>query len=183
MNNSNENIVDKKKNTSSFWTNFFKSPLEKEDLIDVLLSMPPFEKLNKRYLNLLLKIIHTRTYQENEFIFRQDDPGIALYIIRKGSVIIKRTEEESDERILAEFERGDFFGDMALLEGEYRSASAIAKEKTKLAVIFKPDLDEFINKYPNQGIFILRGIAQIIALRLRVLNKEFYDLYKQLKKE
>ena len=45
---------------SNFWTNLFKTPTEKEDLETVLKSMPPFEKLSKKYIHLLSKIIHNR---------------------------------------------------------------------------------------------------------------------------
>jgi CRP-like cAMP-binding protein len=80
--------------------------------------------------------------------------------------------------------RGDFFGELALLDDEIRSGTAIALEQTSLAVIFKPDLDEFIERYPKAGIKILRGISTIISTRLRKLNDEYFSLYiKNIKKE
>ncbi len=82
---------------------------------------------------------------------------------------------------LATFSKGDFFGELAMIDGEKRSASAIAETDTRLAVIFKPDIDEFIDKYPKKGIKILQGIAHIVAIRLRALNEEYFSLQNESK--
>jgi CRP-like cAMP-binding protein len=87
------------------------------------------------------------------------------------------------KKILATFSKGDFFGELALVDGEKRSASAIAKTECKVSVIFKPDLDEFIEKYPRKGIKILTGISSMIALRLRKLNEDYFDLQYNLPDE
>lgn len=77
---------------------------------------------------------------------------------------------------MAALSKGDFFGELALVDGEKRSASAIAKTDCKVSVIFKPDLDEFIEKYPRKGIKILTGISSMIALRLRAINEDYFNL-------
>ncbi len=68
-----------------------------------------------------------------------------------------------------------------MIDGETRSASAIANTDTRLAVIFKPDLDEFIDKYPKKGIKILEGVAHIVTVRLRTLNEEYFNLQNESK--
>ena len=80
------------------------------------------------------------------------------------------------------FSKGDFFGELAMVDGEKRSASAVAKTDVRAAVIFKPDLDEFIEKYPKKGIKILFGISKIIAARLRLLDQDFFSLQSKNKK-
>lgn len=165
------------KNITSYWTNFFKPPHNKTDIESVLSSMPPFKKLSPKYLKLLMKIVHHRDYQTDEPIFYEGDPGVGLFIIKEGSVKIVLQCENEKNRVLANFERGDFFGDMALLEETARSATAVATSDTSLAVICKPDLDEFIDRHPAQGVNILRGLSQIIAARLRILNRDYTELY------
>jgi CRP/FNR family cyclic AMP-dependent transcriptional regulator len=161
---------------SSFWANIFHQPDEKSDLRISLSSIPLFESFGKRDLSFLLHIIHNRTYLAGEFIFYQGDPGIGLYLIRDGEVQIIREDEAGNQIILATFSKGDFFGELALVDGEKRSASAIAITDVRAAVIFKPDLDEFILKYPKKGINILNGISQIVVRRLRSLNEDFFSL-------
>ncbi len=163
---------------SSFWANLFKTPTEKSELEEVLLSMPPFKYLSNKNIKLLMKVIHNRIYAANEYIFFQGDPGIGLYLIIRGEILI--TEEIDGERFdLAMLTRGDFFGELALLDEEKRSASAIALKDSQLAVIFKPDLDEFVETHSKVGIQILRGISQIIATRLRNLNQDYFTLYNK----
>ncbi|RPI69231.1 MAG: cyclic nucleotide-binding domain-containing protein, partial [Ignavibacteriales bacterium] len=129
----------------------------------------------------LLNIIHTRKYLSGEYIFYQGDPGIGLYLINEGEVVIQRTNESGEIIPLATFMEGDFFGELALVDGEKRSASAIAKTNCVLSVIFKPDLDEFIEAYPRKGIKILQGISQIVAVRLRKLNEDHFALQNKLR--
>jgi len=163
---------------SSFWTNLFKNPTEKSELEEVLLSMPPFKNLSNKNIKLLMKVLHNRIYAANEYIFYQGDPGIGLYLIIRGEISI--TEEIDGERFdLALLTRGDFFGELALLDDEKRSASAIALKDSQLAVIFKPDLDEFVETHSKDGIQILRGISQIVATRLRNLNQDYFTLYNK----
>lgn len=161
---------------NSFWANIFNPPTEKVDLEKSLQTIPLFKLLGKRDITNLSRIIHNRNYLAGEYIFYQGDPGIGLYIIREGEVSISRDEDEKDKITLATFSKGDFFGELAMIDGETRSASAIANSDTRLAVIFKPDLDEFIDKYPKKGIKILEGIAHIVAIRLRALNEEYLTL-------
>jgi len=163
---------------SSFWANLFKTPTETSDLEEVLLSIPPFKKLSGKHIKLLMKLIHNRVYTTNEYVFYQSDPGIALYIIIKGEILI--TLDEMGERFdLALLGRGDFFGELALLDEEKRSASAISLKESQVAVIFKPDLDDFASSYPKEGVEIMKGLSLIIATRLRNLNQDYFSLYNK----
>lgn len=175
-----ENIYDTP-TKSSFWANLFKTPTEKSDIEEVLRSMLPFKNLTKNHIELLIKLIHNRAYTTNEYIFYQNDPGIGLYIIIKGEVLITQESQDNERYDLAKLGRGDFFGELALLDEERRSASAIALKDSQLAVIFKPDLDEFVEANPKEGVKILRGISQIITTRLRNLNHDYFELYNKLK--
>ncbi|MBT8379192.1 MAG: cyclic nucleotide-binding domain-containing protein [Ignavibacteria bacterium] len=171
-------MMDENKKTvhSSFWSNIFNPPTETTELSASLKAIPLFKDLGKRDLSNLIGIIHDRNYLAGEYIFYQGDPGIGLYLIREGEVSVNRTNDAGSEIVLATFSKGDFLGELALVDGEKRSASAVAKTDTRLSVIFKPDLDEFIEKYPKKGIKILQGIAEIAAVRLRTLNEDYFSL-------
>ncbi|MCW8803356.1 MAG: cyclic nucleotide-binding domain-containing protein [Ignavibacteriaceae bacterium] len=176
-------MTDENKKTihSSFWANIFHTPTETDELVKSLQTIPLFKSLTNKSITGLLGIIHDRNYIAGEYIFYQADPGIGLYLIREGEVLISRENENGDKITLAVFHKGDFFGELALVDSEKRSASAIANSDTKLSVIFKPDLDEFIEKYPKKGIKILQGIAEITAVRLRTLNEDYFNLRNEKK--
>ncbi len=176
MANKNGNVVH-----SSVWSNIFNTPTEKSDLEKSLQAIPMFKELSKKDLSLVSKLINNRSYIAGEYIFSQGDPGLGLYIIRNGEVTIKKFTSENEGLLLATLFKGDFFGELALIDGEKRSASAIAKTDTKIAVIFKPDLDEFIEKYPQKGIKILKGVLQIITYRLRKMDDDFLSIKEQQK--
>lgn len=167
---------------SSFWANLFKPPTDKSDLFEILSTIPMFEELSRRDLSTLFNIIHNRSYIKGEYIFHQADPGIGMYIIREGEVRIERKLTSGESVSLAKFKSGDFFGELALVDDEKRSASAIADTDSKVAVIFKPDLDEFISHFPKKGIKILQGISHVTAVRLRQVNEENIKLQSTIKK-
>ncbi len=162
---------------SSFWTNFFKTPQQKDTLSKVFLSNPIFSNLKQKDIDSLIKLMHSRVYQSGEYIFLQGDPGIGLYFVIEGEVKIITNLGNKKKYTLVELTQGDFFGELALLNDENRSASALAATDAKIAVIFKPDLDEFIDRFPQKGISILRGISQVLATRLKNMNEDFFNLY------
>ena len=160
---------------SSFWANLFKPSAQKRENELTLGLYPPFQVLGRKDLSILSNIIHNRQYIAGEYIFKQGDPGIGLYIIKEGEVDITYADKEGQILRIASFSKGDFFGEMALVDGAKRNASAIAKKDVKLVVIFKPDLDNFIEKYPKKGIKILQGVTLIITTRLRKLDEDFLN--------
>ncbi|MGE5430532.1 MAG: Crp/Fnr family transcriptional regulator [Syntrophomonadaceae bacterium] len=162
---------------SSFFSNLFKTPAEKNSLLDLFTSTPPFQSFNARDVDLLMPILHNRIYAANEYIFFQDDPGTAFYFIEEGEVALEMTFKDGKKLNAGHYKKGDFFGELAMLENEKRYASAVAVKDCKLVVIFKPDLDEYIDKYPKKGIKILRGIADIFAHRFRQLNQDYFNFF------
>jgi CRP-like cAMP-binding protein len=162
---------------SNFWANLFKTPASRNDMETVLHTMPPFKDLSRKDIQTFSEIIHFRDYAEVELIFAQGDPGVGMYIVYSGEVIIEKKHDDGNKYILAKFQKGDFFGELAMLDEDTRSASAISIKESKVAVIFKPDLDSYIEKYPQKGIKILRGMLVIIASRLKSLNQDFVSLY------
>lgn len=165
---------------SSFWSNLFKRSLKESEMVEILQEMPPFSELKNNQLLELISLMHNRQYVSGEHIFHQDDPGIGLYIINQGEVHVEFTTPRGRKITLADFKRGDFFGELALLDGDKRSASAIAKTDCKVSVLFKPDLDLIIQKNHKEGLLILQGIIKIVATRLRHLDHEYFSLYEQL---
>jgi CRP-like cAMP-binding protein len=165
---------------SSFWGNMFKTSPGKSELLTVLKDIPPFNELKNSFLKQFIKQLHLRNYIAGEYVFYQGDPGVGLYIIHEGEVQIEYLTPAKKKIIQTNLSKGDFFGELALLDGEKRSSSAIAKTDCKIAVIFKPDLDELIAQSPKDGVAILWGISKIVTLRLRNLNNDYLLLQDKL---
>ena len=94
--------------------------------IKLLASVPIFSELTSLELEELSFRMSRQRYKKNNMILMEDEFGDTFFIISKGIVKITRISEEGREVILAMLGEGDFFGEMSLLDGETRSANAIA---------------------------------------------------------
>lgn len=107
----------------------------------------------------------TGNYSAGETIFRQGDLGTDMFIIQEGEVhIIKNINGAS--HILSKLEKGDFFGEMALLENLPRTADAIAVTDVRTLIINGTRFDEMLRKNPEVAVRIIRKYSQ----RLRDAN-------------
>lgn len=154
-----------------------KGKSEKKDrkerkVAPILGRVPIFSTLTKRELRSVAFIVHLREYQPGEHIFYQNDPGLGMYVIEKGDVLIKIVDKDGNEKELATMQAGDFFGELALLDESPRSAFAIAKTECSLIGFFRPDLFELIKENADAGIKILLKLAEIIGERLRAISRE-----------
>lgn len=172
--------MEQEKVHSSFWSSIFKSTSQKNDLKDFLTKVPLFQHLNNKDILLLLSYVHHRSFLSGESIFNQGDPGVGIYLIINGEVKIERTSLDGRSIKLADLHKGDFFGELALIDNEKRSASAIATSDLDVAVIFKPDLDEFVSKYPKKGLVILKNLNLLISQKLRNVNEENFNFYTEV---
>ncbi len=107
----------------------------------------------------------TATFPAGELIFGQGDLGTDMFIIQEGEVdIVKHIGNES--HLLSHLEKGDFFGEMALMEAAPRTADAVAKSDVKVLVINGSRFDEMLRKNPEIAVRIIRKYSK----RLREAN-------------
>jgi CRP-like cAMP-binding protein len=168
----------------SLWGNIFKKNAEgEEDTLHTLKNVPIFSELSKGELKIIERIVHPRKYQKEEVVFNEGEPGVGMYIIQKGSIGIRLKTADGSEREIAVLKDGDFFGELALLDEEPRSAAAVAKESTQLLGFFHPDLFELLEEKPKLGNKIILKLAQIIGERLRHTNREVQKLRAQVSEQ
>jgi CRP/FNR family transcriptional regulator, cyclic AMP receptor protein len=151
---------------------------KKEPVVEALLKrIPIFEDLSKRELMAVERILHQRDYVPEEIIFREDEPGLGMYMIESGRVSIL---SESAKLKIAEFSDGAFFGEISLLDDAPRSASAVATTSCRIYGLFRPDLFSLIERDPKLGLKIILHLASLIAQRLRDTNKRAFAFNEQL---
>ncbi|MCD6335437.1 MAG: cyclic nucleotide-binding domain-containing protein [Candidatus Latescibacteria bacterium] len=162
---------------NAFWSNIFKKKPEAEkSLSDILKSIPIFSGLSGSELKKVEQIVHLRNYRDQEVIFRQNEPGVGMYVIRSGEVDIVYDWGKPSARTLAHLETGDFFGEMALLDETPRSASAVAMEPSELIGFFRPDLLDLIERNPRLGVKIILPLSKLLGERLRRTNEKLQAL-------
>jgi len=168
---------------NALWRNLFSQRVVRKGTVEEVLSkVPAFANLAPRELKEVAAIVHKREYRSGEPVFYQGDPGLGMYIVKDGEVSIVIQGKDGNERELALFSDGDFFGELALLDESPRSANAVCKTECTLIGFFRPDLFELIEKNTTLGIKIVLKLAEIVAQRLRHTDKELSKVKSQLER-
>jgi uncharacterized membrane protein len=127
--------------------------------IDTLRQVPLFESLDNEAASKLCHLLESLDCKAGTSLFRAGDEGDAMYLIERGKVRICVRATDEREVTLTELVRGDFFGEMALLDGQRRSADAIVAEDARLAVLSREHFLSFVRSSPNVGLEMLTALA------------------------
>ncbi len=161
----------------SLWANIFKARCrESEETLALLGQVPLFAGLRKGELRDLERLVHRRLFREGEVVFWEGEPGVGMYIVQRGEVGIYKEYGKRGQKELARLDAGDFFGEMALLEGDCRSATAVARGETCLFGLIHPDLFHLFRRRPQLGVKLLSALGDVLARRLRRTDQELQRL-------
>ena len=143
------------------------TPTPLEMTLDAIRSVPLFASLDDNAASELRALLRTREADAETTLFQAGDDGDAMYLIESGRVRIAVTDEDQRQIVLAELARGDFFGEMAIIDGKQRSADATVIEPAKLAVLSR---DSFLKFIRNNPIVALEMLSATFS-RLRHTDK------------
>ena len=127
--------------------------------IDTLRLVPLFESLDDEAARHLCQLLQSIDCKAKTSLFRAGDEGDAMYLIERGKVRISMQATDGRHMTLTELGRGDFFGEMALLDGERRSADAIVAEDARLAVLSREHFLSFVRSSPDVALELLTALA------------------------
>ena len=127
--------------------------------IDTLRQVPLFESLDNEAAGELCHLLEGLDSKTGTCLFRAGDEGDAMYVIERGKVRICVRTTQGHELTLTELGRGDFFGEMALLDGKRRSADAVIAEDARLAVLSREHFLSFVRSSPNVALELLAALA------------------------
>lgn len=168
---------------NGFWDNIFRKAKNNENnVLDLLKGIPILDELSKEELKEFERIAHHRHFEPNEHIFWEGEPGVGMYIIKKGVVKIYKTSSDGKNEELATLKDGDFFGELALLDDSPRSASAVAMEACHILGFFMPEFFSVLERKPRLGLKVTIKLAKIIGKRLRVTSTELQSVAGKLLK-
>jgi len=128
-------------------------------LVETLSEVPLFAGLTSQDLELVSQRVRQRRYRQGDTIFRRDDPGVALYIILSGKIKIHNDTADGGEIIITLLSAGDFFGELACIDGDERSADATTLELTELLMLTREDMHDIIQRHPRLGLNLLVTVA------------------------
>jgi CRP-like cAMP-binding protein len=130
-----------------------------EQTIEMLQRVPFFSGIRYQDLVTLASLCRPRTYRARQVIFHRGDPGDTLYIVQSGQVKIVLLSAKGDEMVLTLFRSGDFFGELSLLDGLPRSATAAAVETTLLLSVSRPEFQRVLHEAPPMAEQIIGALT------------------------
>jgi CRP/FNR family transcriptional regulator, cyclic AMP receptor protein len=140
--------------------------------IDFLRGHPAFRQLPTNALDQIRSYGVRKQVQRGALIFAKGDPGSSVMAVLDGSVRISVSTINGYEVVLAQVSRGDVFGELAVIDGQPRSANATAVENCELMVIERRNFLPFILSYPEVAIKLL----ELVSARLRQSNEQIEDV-------
>jgi CRP/FNR family cyclic AMP-dependent transcriptional regulator len=159
--------------------------------LEVLKNIPMFHHLGTEELTGLAQLLRERRFPRGGIIVSQGDPGDALFLIGQGEVKVAVFAEDGREVILSVLAAGGFFGEMALLDDEPRSAHVIAMTDATLLQLRREDFRARLRGSPELGISLLRELSRrlrradetIAGLALLDVNGRIAQLLLELARE
>lgn len=150
-------------------------------ILESLATIPFFGGLDPVALERVASGMRSRRFRRGEVIFHVGDPGDALFVIVSGDVKISLPSETGDEAILATIGPGGVFGELALLDGAPRSASATALSVTETVVLPRDRFRELIATEAGVRDALLASIAgELRRLTTHVEELHFLDITGRL---
>jgi CRP-like cAMP-binding protein len=130
-----------------------------EQIIEMLRKVPFFSGVRRQDLVSLANLCRPKTYRARQVIFHRGDPGDTLYIVQSGQVKIVLLSAKGEEMVLALFQSGDFFGELSLLDGLPRSASATAVQTTVLLSVSRMEFQRVLRETPAMAEQVIGALT------------------------
>ncbi|MBA7599301.1 hypothetical protein ES703_06332 [subsurface metagenome] len=135
-----------------------------------------FQYLDDNELEHILNIASAKIYKEEAVIFNEGEKGDAFYVVLKGSVRISTVVPGVGEEALAVLKKGNYFGEMALIDNAPRSASAVANEDTVLLKITDANFRNLLVKDRKLAYKLLWGLVKTFSKRLRETDNKLKNI-------
>jgi CRP/FNR family transcriptional regulator len=137
-------------------------------MIDFLKTVPLFANAPERALTIAASVMQRRVFEPQTVVFQEGDRGEALYIMAAGLVKLSKVDLGGHEKTLALLQAPEFFGEMALIGSETRSATALTLSEVEAYLLFADDFRKMIENFPSVSL----NLTATLASRLRGMDDE-----------
>jgi len=144
------------------------SPSRKKEALESLRAIPLFSRVRDADLEDVASHLIERRFPKHSTVVEEGMTGDYMYVIREGRVKVTKASDDGREKIMNFLEKGSFFGDMALLTGELRSASVKTLEPSRLLALSRRDFIELIRQSPDLALAVIEELTN----RLRETNEQ-----------
>lgn len=137
---------------------------------EVLQQSRLFEGLLPEELEMLAELLQQEDFAAGDVVFEQGQVGEALYLLAEGAMDVVRKSDDGRQHVIATLDAPNFFGEMSLIDKEYRSATIQAKTDSILLRLTNKNLHSFARVYKNGFTLVVINIARVLSARLRETN-------------
>jgi CRP/FNR family cyclic AMP-dependent transcriptional regulator len=142
-------------------------PATTGEIVELLERVPLFSGLANEDLEPLAEVAVPRSFAGGVVVFREGDEGDTCYIVRSGRARAVREHSDGRSITLAHFREGDIFGELAMFEGEHRSATVETIQDTEVLAIFAGDMRRLVERRPALAVKLIAALGR----RLRHTNE------------
>jgi CRP-like cAMP-binding protein len=161
--------------------------METSDVLAKLQEIPLFTEIkdNSEFMEQLLRISRVKNFSRDDCIIREGEVGDEMFIVLTGGVEIRKKTRAGDDYTVVRLkaEGNVFFGELALIDDDTRSATVIATEDSSFIVIDKKSFLALGNQHPQIGLPITRAISRRVASSLRKTTEDMLTLFDALVNE
>jgi CRP-like cAMP-binding protein len=147
------------------WIRWARDP-EHRRRVAILRAAPVFSGLPRRLLGRLATRFFEKAYAAGDVVFREGDPGRALFVVDEGAVAVSRAAPEGDQ-VIRTLGPGACFGEMALIDDFPRSATVRATAPARLLILYKTDFDALIEGHVRIALAVQRNLLHMLAAYVR----------------
>jgi len=138
--------------------------------LSVISRSPLFEMLSNQELEYVADLSRPKRLTAGQTLFDEGELGDSLYVIVAGEIEILRRDATGEQKVIAVLNAPEFFGEMSLIDKEYRSASVRARSEAELLQLSAENLTTFRKQYRDGFTFMVINIARVLSSRLREAN-------------
>jgi CRP/FNR family transcriptional regulator, cyclic AMP receptor protein len=156
--------------------NINESQNHSDRLIDIIMDIPFFEKLNNRELATVAKYVNYFEISKGEILFKEGDPGDSVCFVVKGRLdVYKKASTPGKQVKIASVTKKRSIGEMAVIDEYTRSATVRACSDACIVSLTKSGFDALLQENPKIGAAILKKIATLVSMNLRSTSSRLAD--------
>jgi len=141
-----------------------------------------FAGLSNKVIEEIKKSCRIRRYNEGKILFFKGEKANSFFIVLNGEIKIIRTSDSGREKILKKMKKGDFFGEMGIIEEKQRSATAVVNKNSTLIILDKERFLYLLKQYPEIALNMITDLSKRLRKADRdIENLAFFNVEMQLR--
>lgn len=149
---------------------------EKQKIADSLGDLPLFARLSAAEMRFIVRHVHIFSLETGDTIFEEGEIGNCICFVIEGILDVIKKSMAGNSVVIASLTKGSTIGEMAVIDDFPRSATVRARSEATLVTFTRDEFDRILERQPELGIKLLRGIARILSVHLRKTSEKLSDL-------